>query len=389
MGWVVKSMWQQAPENTLESLRHGLQYNDGVEFDVRMTQDGELIIHHDAKVSVPDSKLPHEISWVENHTLEELTSLGFPSFRSMLEDSYIQKEWREHGKMGCVEFKRPHPRALYGGGVFGKKKHIAHVSSMMEKTESLLQEFEIPSQNTVYYSFHKGMKSSVQSSGSVRPWAELVPYIPPFGTHFTKRMRGSMQFFTTSIARLIESHRRAGASMSPCAVDYFIPPISNLPLGYAGGLHGAKAERLSAKQRGFPIYVWPTALEIEHDLLAAGLTGLTDCSDPGVTWLPSGDLRWTQPATRPLDAIQQHTLEQATEENHKEILGELQGETIPWSECDAARRKELVEMWRKKWMWEKSTSDILEDSTLASPPWEAIRLIGHRGSGKTSRPVLE
>ena len=71
-------MWQQAPENTVESLRHGIQVNDGIEFDVRMTQDGELIIHHDAKVSVPDSKLPHEISWVENHTLEELTSLGFP-----------------------------------------------------------------------------------------------------------------------------------------------------------------------------------------------------------------------------------------------------------------------------------------------------------------------
>ena len=197
---MVKFMWQQAPENTVESLRHGIQVNDGIEFDVRMTQDGELIIHHDANVSVPQSKLPHDSSWVENHTLEELTSLGFPSFRSMLEDAGIQKEWRDQGKMGCVEFKRPHPSALYGGGVFGKRQHISHVSAMMEKTESLLKEFEIPSENTVYYSFHKGMKASVQSSGSVRPWAELMPYIPPFGTHFTKRMRGSMQFFATSIA---------------------------------------------------------------------------------------------------------------------------------------------------------------------------------------------
>ena len=386
---MVKSMWKQAPENTLESLRHGIQFNDGIEFDVRMTQDDELIIHHDSKVSVPPHKLPHTYSWVENHTLDELTSFGFLSFRSMLEDAQLQKEWRENGKIGCIEFKRPHPRALNGGGIFGKKQHMTHISGMMEKAESLLKEFEIPSDNTVYYSFHTGMKSSVQSSGTGRPWAELVPYIPPFGNHYTKRIRGSFQFFTTSIARLIESHRRAGASMVPCAVDYLMPPVSLIPLGYSGGLYGAKAARINANQRGFPIYVWPTELKIEHDLLAAGLTGLTDCSDPDMTWLPSGHLRWTQPATQPLDASQQLSLEKATKENHKEILRELQGETIPWSECDAQRRNELVDMWRKKWLWSDSTSDILERSNEASPPWEAIRLIGHRGSGKTSRPVLK
>mgnify|MGYP006090263549 CR=1 FL=1 len=386
---MVKSMWQQAPENTLESLRHGIQFNDGIEFDIRLTQDGELIIHHDTKISVPPQKRPNSYSWVENHTLEELTSLGFLSFRSMLEDKHIQNEWRDKGKIGCIELKRPHPHALYGGGVFGKKQHISHVSTMMEKCESLLKEFEIPSNNTVYYSFHTGMKSSVQLSGTGRPWAELVPYLPPFGNYYSTRMRGSFQFLTTSIARLIESHRRAGASMSPCTIDYFIPPLSLIPLGYSGGLHGAKAARLSANQRGFPIYVWPTELKVEHDLLAAGLTGLTDCSDPEVTWLPSGHLRWNQPGTCPLDATQQQTLEEATQENHREILRELQSETTPWSECDAQRRSELVKMWRKKWMWEDSTSDIIERSKEAAPPWEAVRLIGHRGSGKTSSPVLK
>ncbi len=382
-------MWQQAPENTLESLRHAIQHNDGIEFDVRLTQDEELIIHHDSTISVPEHKMPHSFSWTENHTLEELTSLGFVSFREMLEDSAIHSEWANKGKMGCIEFKRPHPRALHGGGFFGKKKHTAHVASMMRKTESLLKEFEVPSGNTVYYSFHRGMKSSIQSAKSERPWAELVPYVPPFGNHYTKRLRASAEFFTTSIARLIRTHRRSGASMSPCAIEYFLPPRSHIPLGYAGGLHGAKAKRLSAQQRGFPIYVWPTSLDVEHDLLSAGLTGLTDCSDPNRTWLPSGHARWTQPATRPLDAAQQHTLNQATEENHEAVLRELQSETTPWSECDASRRTELIGMWRKKWKWEQSVSSIREKSTAASPPWESIRLIGHRGSGKTSRPVLE
>ncbi|RPG70891.1 MAG: hypothetical protein CBC59_002230 [Euryarchaeota archaeon TMED99] len=382
-------MWEQAPENTLESLRHAIQHNDGIEFDVRLTQDQELVIHHDGKVSVPKEMQPHSFSWTENHTLEELTSLGFISFRSMLEDAQLRSEWVEHGKMGCIEFKRPHPRALYGGGFFGKKQHISHVATMMEKTESILKEFEVPSENTVYYSFHTGMKSSIHSSKVQRPWAELVPYVPPFGNYYTKRMRSGTQFFLTSLSRLIKSHRRSGASMSPCAVEYFLPPQSLIPLGYSGGLYGAKAARLSALQRGFPIYVWPTELRIEHDLLSAGLTGLTDCSDPNTTWLPSGHARWTQPATRPLDAVQQQKLDQATHENHLEILRELKMETCPWAECDDERRRELVTLWRKKWQWENPRNSILQQSTGASPPWESIRLIGHRGSGKTSRPVFK
>ncbi len=382
-------MWQQAPENTLESLRHAIQHNDGIEFDLRLTKDGELVIHHDVKVSVPKERLPHSFSWTENHTLDELTSLGFLSFRSMLEDSQIRSEWVEGGKMGCIEFKRPHPRAWNGGGFFGKKKHISHVSVMMEKVETILGEYEVPSENTVYYSFHTGMKTSIKSSNIQRPWAELVPYVPPFGNYYTKRIRSGTQFFFTSISRLIESHRRSGASMSPCAIEYFIPPQSLIPLGYSGGLHGAKAKRLSAQQRGFPIYVWPTSLEVEHDLLSAGLTGLTDCSDPRTTWLPSGHARWTQPGTRPLDATQIEVLMQATEENHQEILRELKKEVCPWSECDQERRNELIAMWRKKWQWEKSHDSLLEQSVGASPPWESVRLIGHRGSGKTSRPVFK
>ena len=46
-------------------------------------------------------------------------------------------------------------------------------------------------------------------------------------------------------------------------------------------------------------------------------------------------------------------------------------------------------MWRKKWQWENSRDSILEHAKGATPPWESIRLIGHRGSGKTSRPVFK
>jgi len=34
-------------ENTLPAFRRALQYADGIEFDVRMTADGKLVVHHD------------------------------------------------------------------------------------------------------------------------------------------------------------------------------------------------------------------------------------------------------------------------------------------------------------------------------------------------------
>lgn len=34
-------------ENTLPAFRRALKYADGVEFDVRLTADGELVVHHD------------------------------------------------------------------------------------------------------------------------------------------------------------------------------------------------------------------------------------------------------------------------------------------------------------------------------------------------------
>lgn len=43
-----------APENTLESLRKALQYNvDELEFDLRVTKDGVVVLHHDPYITDP------------------------------------------------------------------------------------------------------------------------------------------------------------------------------------------------------------------------------------------------------------------------------------------------------------------------------------------------
>ncbi|MEC7254056.1 MAG: glycerophosphodiester phosphodiesterase family protein, partial [Candidatus Thermoplasmatota archaeon] len=48
----VNRMYHPAPENTLDSLVHGMDLFDAIEFDVRLTKDDQVIIHHDRKVSI-------------------------------------------------------------------------------------------------------------------------------------------------------------------------------------------------------------------------------------------------------------------------------------------------------------------------------------------------
>jgi hypothetical protein len=48
----------------------------------------------------------------------------------------------------------------------------------------------------------------------------------------------------------------------------------------------------------------------------------------------------------------------------------------------------LIQYWRKKWNWDIDVDEVLAKS-VDSPPWQSIRLIGHRGSGKTSRPIIK
>ena len=380
--------WIPAPENTLESLKHGLGMFDGVEFDVRITADDRLIVHHDRTVSIPPTELKGRSKWLEEWNLDDLVDLGFLSFDAFLDDPDVLRLWRDEGKMGCVEIKRPHPMCRAGGGFLGKRHHIRHVARAMELAEAALDEREIPHQNTVFYAFHRGMPASAEASKTKRPWAALIPYIPPYGNRTTQRMQVFPQFITTPFRRLVNRHRAQGSSMLPCAIEYFQPSTRHLPVGRHVGLTGAGLERLTRARKGMPTYVWPTKPAVEHDLIRAGMSALTDHADPELTWLPSGHARWRQPGVRPLLEDEWTRLGSATLEDHRAQLAELESETPLWSECDRSRRTELLTQWRERWRWEPSVEDLLEQFGGATPPAFAPRMIGHRGSGKTSRPVL-
>ena len=381
------SDWEQPAENTLDSLAHGINSSDGIELDLRMTADGELVIHHDAKVSIKKDLIANRNPYVESWDLAELEEVGFSSLRGLFEDKRVINQWQNHGKMVCLELKRPHPNSPLGGGYFNTKGITKLLSQMIGKASILLDEYEIPKSNTVFYAFHNGMHKSVKDSQCQYPWAELLPVVPRFGPGKLKRMMAYPQYLVTPFARLINKHKSRGAAMVPCAIEYFQPFYNRLLIGKSVGLSGRRLEYFKKCQTGMPVYVWPAKERYEFRLLNSGITGLTDNLDPNFTWYDDGHPRWRFPATQPLDSEQLNQMANIGFENHKDLLKEFSLNVPTWSEADYARRNEITKMWHHKWNWNQSLST--PKGSQSAPPWQAVRLIGHRGSGKTSRPVIK
>ena len=380
--------WKQPVENSIPSLTHGITNSDGIELDLRLTADNELVIHHDAKVSVKKTLLDNRNPYVEAWDLADLEDFGFSSLRTMIETREIAHNWRNEGKMVCLEFKRPHPKSPLGGGYFNSKSITKTLAKMIANAQIILDEFEIPKSNTVFYAFHNGMHKSVKSAGCRYNWAELLPVVPRFGPGKLKRMMAYPQYLVTPFNKLINKHRIRGAAMVPCAIEYFQPFYNRLLIGKSVGLSGKRLTHFRKCQTGMPVYVWPAKERYEYRLLDSGITGLTDNLNPEFTWYQDGFPRWRYPATQPLDENQINQLKNIEYDNHLDLLKEL-GDNVPtWSEADSKRKSEITRMWQKKWNWNRD----LEQSVLGdevAPPWQAVRLLGHRGAGKSSRPVIK
>ncbi len=73
-----------APENTIVGLQKGLEHHvDELEFDLRVTKDGVVILHHNSSLIDPDSK--HHV--IADCTYEELRrhKKDLPTFEEILE----------------------------------------------------------------------------------------------------------------------------------------------------------------------------------------------------------------------------------------------------------------------------------------------------------------
>ena len=369
----MKPMYLPSPENTLASLVHGMCLFDGIEFDIRLTSDNQVVIHHDRTISVDPLRLSGRSPFVEDWTLDELQEFGFCSFEELLKHSEIQKAVQDEGKVLTVETKRPSLKVKRSGGFFARKKHDLHMGKTMHHAEQLLDEYEIPIQSIVHYAFHSRMGKAIEYGGVKAPWSSLRPNIRPFGGRRTHRTLALPEFISNSFNGLKKKHQKNGSPMMPCAIEYLVSPTNRIPFGKTVGLHGKQLEMLTKQREGFPGYLWPVKPPVDHSVLNAGLSALTDYSDPDLTWLPSGHARWQQPATLPLDEDQQRLLDGTSEENHLSVLSELKNEIIPWHEADVSRRRELLSYWKSKWNWQPSVDEMFTQSmTSQSMPWEFV-----------------
>ena len=63
-----------APENTLDAFRKAVEMGaDGIELDVQMTKDGELVVIHDETIN----RVSNGKGWVKDYTYEELKKFNF------------------------------------------------------------------------------------------------------------------------------------------------------------------------------------------------------------------------------------------------------------------------------------------------------------------------
>ncbi|MBT6683327.1 MAG: hypothetical protein HOB55_00515, partial [Euryarchaeota archaeon] len=140
----VEKDWIRPRENTVEALVYGMINSDGVELDLRLTEDDMLVLHHDSKTEFGE--------YPECLTIDDLPEY-VETMDKLLENKDFIRRWTEEGAFTCIEFKTPHPSSGKAGGWFNGREKEQHMIKMIQKLDELLQPIERSSSSTVIYSF--------------------------------------------------------------------------------------------------------------------------------------------------------------------------------------------------------------------------------------------
>ena len=353
--------WIRPRENTVEALVYGMEQSDGVELDLRLTQDQRLILHHDSKTEFGE--------YPECLTIDELPDYVEPMDDLLANKDFIRR-WTEEGAFTCIEFKSPHPSSGKAGGWFNGKEKEQHMINMIQNLQELLEPIERSNSSTVIYSFDPKIITASKKIKTDLKFSRLRPNIRQWGNWTTQRIVATPSFLANSLPKLMDKQRQEGSPMLPCSLQYLKGIESNINIGWTVGLEGKKLERLTKYRRGYPVYVWPSKSDSERLLLDAGLTGLTDDLSPNSVTLDTGHARWTKPATQPLTDETRKELDDIPKEEHFTKIKELKKEVSPWHELSDNERIKFVDNWRKRWLWERERSTLLNETSKSSLPWE-------------------
>ena len=373
--------WVKPIENSIDGIRHGMTHFDGVEFDLRLTMDGQLVLFHDNHLSKEQTETLGGTKWTEDCTAEELAELGIETFEQLLADDVFTHSWREHGKVACVELKMPHPNSKIAGSVKPKKRE-KHARVMAKLVDSMLNEVGLQQSNVVLISFKRRFRHACARANVRWPVAQLQPAIPEIGSRRVKRFLTLPSFMWLSLAFHLKHQKMVGAPILPCALEYVYGATRHITLGRTFGLTGYTGRRLNRLRKGYQAFVWPTPIAVEDSLHQLGLTGMTDDTSPETLTHPNGGARWTRWACQPLDPERQALLQAANPIDHSALIEEATREVTPWHELTDIERRGFLSIWRKRWNWERDIDELAGDSSPQTMPWEMSRLIGHRGCGK-------
>ncbi len=370
-------------ENTLPSLVRAIQLADGIEFDIRSTIEGGLILHHDKKLAVSDELRRDLPIYVEKNTLSDLVDFGFPSFEDIINNKKISNGLIEQGKIMNIELKLPHPSSGIGAGWLNSKKNISYISKLLQQCGEILNDAEIPKHSVIFYGFFKHMNLAANKIDFNWNVSSLFPNQLRFGSRILNRIFASKEFSLRSFKSMLKLQRTRKSPILPCGLEYFISPFNRFRFDKKYGLKGKSLERLLKLRNGFPIYIWPGLLEYEFRLYNAGISILTDDLNPTQTTLPEGVARWTRPSTQPLNDDWKKQFLTTDPKNHFDLIRDATQNVSPWHELNDLERNNFIKSWRKKWNWRKNLN--FDQNKL---PWDAVRVIGHRGCGSTSRPIF-
>ncbi len=83
--WAHRGASGYAPENTLPAFQLAIDMNaDGIELDVQLTKDGEIIVIHDETLD----RTTNGKGWVKDHTFEEIRALD-ASYQNMMQGGEV------------------------------------------------------------------------------------------------------------------------------------------------------------------------------------------------------------------------------------------------------------------------------------------------------------
>lgn len=366
------SSWAQPTENTLPALVHGMNFLDGVELDLRLSADGELILFHDDLMQGGAAKSERCIELLDS---SEISARGVDKFAELLATSDFTEPWCSSSKTVNIELKVPHPIA-------GIKDHASHLTAMMSTLEDSLSDLDLPSRSTMVYGFSPKISEAVERSGLTLPNTQLSPHLRSWGKTKVKRLIGSPNFVSSSVASLTRDRRKKGMPVLGMALHYIHGWERLVHPGLPVSLTGKGLQRLFSISKEMGVHVWPAPLSIEQMMLDAGLTLVSDHADPTVHTLPDGSPRWPRPASQPIDDEWLAKLNSADGAERIDIRKEA-AESLPmWHEIPDHHRASDIIADAERFSWSGSPDSYTADLENGRP-WGCARIVGHRGSGET------